>query len=78
MIPSRPELSHAVLAVRAFALRQLSAHRDDRIDGPTPHTLVLDSNRPDLYLVAIELEDDAIVVVSLGVDDFAEIESHAA
>jgi hypothetical protein len=38
---------------------------------------VLDSNRPDLELAAIELEDDAVVLVGLRVDDFAQIEGHA-
>ena len=38
---------------------------------------MLDSNRPDLDLVAIELKDDAVVVVGLRVDDLAQIGDHA-
>jgi hypothetical protein len=34
---------------------------------------VLDADRPDLELVANKLQDDAVVVVSLGVDDLAQI-----
>lgn len=38
---------------------------------------VLDANRPDLDLVAVELEDDAVIVVGLGMNHFAQIESHS-
>ena len=40
-------------------------------------TRARDSNRPDFEVAAIELEDDAVVVVGLRVDNFAQIESHA-
>ena len=40
---------------------------------PGPRGTVLDADRSDLDLVAVTREDDAIVVVSLGVDEFAEI-----
>jgi hypothetical protein len=39
---------------------------------------VLDVDRPDLDLVAIELQDDAIVVVGLGMDDLSQIQVHPA
>jgi hypothetical protein len=32
---------------------------------------MLDSNRPDLELAVLTLQDDAVVVASLGMDDFA-------
>jgi hypothetical protein len=34
---------------------------------------VLGADRPDLELVAVELQDDAMVVVSLWVHDLAQI-----
>jgi hypothetical protein len=33
----------------------------------------LDADRPDLELAFIALEDDAVILVSLGVDDSAQI-----
>jgi len=60
------ELPQAVPAVLAFALRLHNAHRDDGIDSPTPRGPVLNADRPDLELAAIEREDDAVVVVGLS------------
>jgi hypothetical protein len=52
----------------------MSAHRDDGINSPSPCGPVLDANRSDLELVAIALQDDAVVLVSLRVDDFPQID----
>jgi hypothetical protein len=41
-------------------------HRHDRVDSPCPAAVVLNADRPDLELLVIELEDDAVVIVSLG------------
>jgi hypothetical protein len=65
----RQELPHAVLAVLVFPLRLQNAHRDYGINSPTPRGIVLDSNRADLDLVVVTLEDDVVVVVGLRVDD---------
>jgi hypothetical protein len=44
-------------------------HRDDDINSPSPCGAELDVDRSDLELVAIELQDDAIVLVGLGMND---------
>src|SRR5262249_33451858 len=59
-------------------LRLMGAHRDDGIDSPTPRSAVLDADRPDFEFVALTLKDDAIVVVSLGMDDLSQIQVHPA
>src|SRR5215831_250675 len=69
-LPGGLELPHAVPAVLAFPLRLVSAQRDHGIESPPPCGPMLDTDRPDLELVAIELQNDAIVVVSLRVNDF--------
>jgi len=72
-LPGSLELPHAVPAILAFPLRLQDAHRDNSVDSPTPCGPLLDADRPDLELVAITLQDDAIVVVSLRVDDLAQV-----
>ena len=75
------ELSHAVGAVGATALRLVRPHGDDGIDCPFRVILragrVLDADRPDLDLVTIVLQDDTLEVGGpLAVLGFAEIEVH--
>jgi hypothetical protein len=48
------------MPVLAFPLRLQNAHRDDGINSPTPRRAVLNTDRPDLELVAIELQDGAM------------------
>jgi hypothetical protein len=61
------------LQVLAFPLRLQDTHRDNGVDFPTPRGAVLNTDRPDLELVAIELQDYAVVLVGLEVDDLAQI-----
>ena len=39
---------------------------------------MLNPDRADLELAVLALQDDAVALVSLGVDDFAQIEVHIA
>jgi hypothetical protein len=78
LIPCRPKLLLAVSAVLACALRVDLAHGDDGIDarGPMPVSAapVLNPDRADLELEAIvTFENEAVVVLGLGVNDFAEV-----
>jgi hypothetical protein len=50
----------------------------DLIYSPTPRAPALNTDRPDHELSFIELQHDAVVVVSLRVDDFAQIQMHLA
>ena len=60
----------------------MCAHREHGVDAPGPEIRsprrMLDADRPDLELAVLALEDHAVVVVGLGVDDFAQIESQCA
>ena len=64
--------SHAALNW-FMQLRLQVAHRDDDINSPSPNAPVLKTDRSDLELAFPELQDDAVVVVSLRVNDFAQI-----
>jgi hypothetical protein len=65
-----------LLATKTF----VTADRDDDelvgINSPAPRGPELDSNLPDLEVVVVELEDDAVIVVGLRVADPAQIEGH--
>ena len=58
-----------------------SSRRDDGVDAPGPEIhgagRVLNADRTDLGLAVLALEDNAVVVVGLGMDDFAQIESRS-
>jgi hypothetical protein len=62
--PRLLELSHAVGPVGAAALRLMRPHGDDGVDCPFPVGLrpgrVLDADRPDLDLITIVFQDDAV------------------
>jgi len=53
-------------------------HRDDGIDCPGPCGAELDADRSDFELVTVALEDDAVVLVSLGMDDLSQKKVHPA
>jgi hypothetical protein len=55
------ELLHAVSAIAAFPLRLMSPHRDDSIDSPAPRCPALNTDRSDLELAFIELQDDTVL-----------------
>jgi hypothetical protein len=78
--PRRPELAHAVLSICAGALRVDLPHRNDGVDRPDPvlgrTAAALDTDLADLGLEAVILEDDAVVVVGLGMDHFAQVKVH--
>ena len=73
-VPCRLELPHAL---PAFPLRLQTAHWDDGINSPSPRTPVLNTSRPDLEFAFIQLQDDAAIVVSLGMDDPSQVESRS-
>ena len=79
--PRLYELSHAVGAVGATAFRLVRPHGDDGVDCPFPVILrtgrVLDADRPNLDLVTIVFQNDAVALGGLpAVFDLAEIEVH--
>ena len=66
-----PRLFELVGALGAAALSLVRPHGHDGIDGPGPilgsAAAVLNPDRADLDLVDLVLQDDAIIVVRLGV-----------
>ena len=74
------ELPHAVGAVGAAALSPVRPHGDHGIDAPGPMlgdaTAVLNADGADLDIQAVIFEDDAVVVVRLWMNDFAEVQIH--
>jgi hypothetical protein len=65
-------LLHAVLTILADSFGVHLFHGDDRIDAPVPaFKLNADRAEFDLYAIVV-LEEDAIIIVSLRMDDFAE------
>jgi hypothetical protein len=71
-VPSGAELPHAVFSIPANAVRLRPNHWDDVVDTPRP-AFELYADRADLDLQAVVLEDHAVIVACLGMDDFAKI-----
>jgi excisionase family DNA binding protein len=70
-------IRHGLLPARQVCAGAPYVIREDDLARPAIRQATLDSNRSDLDLVALTLEDDAVVVVGLRVVDFAQIESHS-
>jgi hypothetical protein len=70
-IPGRAKLPHAVLTILADAFGVYLSHWDDRVDAPVP-ACKLNAYRTDLDFGPVVLQDDAVIIVSLGMYDFAE------
>ena len=84
---SSANLAHAPLNFRmqsarfgAAALSPVRPHGDHGIDAPGPMlgdaTAVLNADGADLDIQAVIFEDDAVVVVRLWMNDFAEVQIH--
>jgi len=80
---SAANLVHASLNFRmqsAAALSPVRPHGDHGIDAPGPMlgdaTAVLNADGADLDIQAVIFEDDAVVVVRLWMNDFAEVQIH--
>jgi len=73
LVPCCLKPLHAVLPILAGALRIDLPHRDHGIDGPDPSlgsaAAVLDADRADLQLEAVVFENDAVIILGLGMND---------